>query len=239
MGAERLIKKTMMNKEFLLSAIHDYENGGLGNEDFLKKAHAIYNEYATYSCSLPDAENPYLLGIVFSAFAKYYAENIDYYASIMENALFCFGKVMKTSESVSERQCAAIRMLLLIDENDWVMKGIVHKFFEQRNFELYRQPLLVQKISAQGMAPWTYEVDILTHIGNYCINESRSCGTQSSISSEEMARFNSIRKGDKYHVRWPLVRVPIKQVFDLFQDFISDYVNTPYERRVTQLRYGW
>lgn len=228
-----------MNKEFLLSAIHDYENGGLENEDFLKKAHDIYNGYATYSCPLLDAENPYLLGIVFSAFAKYYAKNIDYYASIMENALFCFGKVMKTSESISERQCAAIRMLLLIDENDWVMKGIVHKFFERMSLELYGQPLLVQKISAQGMAPWTYEVDILTHIGNYCINESRSFSIHSSISSEEMTRFNDIKKSNKYYVRWPLVRVPIKRVFDLFQDFIEDYINTPYERRVTQLRYGW
>lgn len=138
-----------MNKEFLLSIIKDFESGGLENPEFLKKAHTIYNGYATYPSSLPDAENPYLLGIVFSHFAKYYQQNIDYYASILENALFCFIKVIKNSEaSRSERHCAAISMLLLIDNNEWAMKGIAHKFFEKKCQQLYGSPLMVQQILA-------------------------------------------------------------------------------------------
>ena len=50
-----------MNKEFLLSAISDFENGGLENPEFLKKAHTTYNGYATYPSTLPNAENPYFL----------------------------------------------------------------------------------------------------------------------------------------------------------------------------------
>ena len=127
-------------EDFLVSTIHDYENGGLKNGEFLKKAHGIYNSYANFSCSLPSAEHPYLLGIVFAGFAKYYARNINCYASIIENALFCFSTVMKESESCSERQCAAIRMLLLIDDNNEVMRGIAHKFYQKNYQELYGHP---------------------------------------------------------------------------------------------------
>lgn len=226
-----------MTKEFLISTIRDYEKGGLKNEDFLKKAHSIYNEYATYPSPLPNAENPYLLGCIFSAFAQYYSNNIDYYTCIIENALFCFCKVIKESASTIEKQCAAIRMLLLIDDNNWVMKGIVHKFYEKRCYELYGQPLMVQQMLSQGMEPWTFETDILKHIACYCINESDSDCEHACISSIEMQHFNNIIQSNKYNIRFPLVNVSADQVFDLLFRFIKDYIETPYERRITQLHY--
>lgn len=229
----------MRTKELLVSAISDYENGGLQNRGFLQKAHKIYNSFAAYPCSLPNAEHPYLLGIIFSAFAKYYADNIDYYTSIMENALFCYSKVMKTSESCSERQCAAIRMLLLIDDNERVMKGIAHRFYEKKCLELYGQPLMMQRMLAQGMDPWTFEIDILKHIGNYCIEESSPNDKHSFISATEIKCFNNIKKTGKYEVEWPLVSVPAERVFLLFFEFVGEYIRTPYERRITNLRYGW
>lgn len=221
-------------ENLLVSTINDYNNGGLENEEFKKKAHEIYNSYANYSCSLPRTKYPYLLGIVFAGFAKYYKGNIDYYTSIMENALYCFAKCMKDSDSLSERQCAAMRLLLLIDDNDWVMKGIAHKFFEKRCQELYNSPSIVQQIIASKMEPWTFETDILVNLGNYCLEQSDAESVHSSISSSEM---NNLM--DKYNVRFPLVQVSPKQVFELFFDFILEYVSTPYERRVTMLRYGW
>ncbi|MDO4165297.1 MAG: hypothetical protein Q4D56_13085 [Bacteroides sp.] len=229
----------MSNQEILSSAIQDYEKGGLLNEAFLSKAHSIYNEYATFPSPLPNAEHPYLLGIVFSYFAKYYSKNIDYYTCIMENALFCFFKVMSTSLSQSECQCAAMRVLLLIEDNDWVMKGIAHKFYEQRCQELYGQPLMVQSFLARGMEPWTFETDILRQIGYYCIKKSSSDGKQSMISSSDTERFKSIVKSGKYNVTWPLVTVSPDRVYELFFKFISGYIGTPYERRITQLRYNW
>ena len=223
----------------LVSTIDDYNNGGLENEEFVKKAHEIYNSYANYSCSLPRTQYPYLLGVMFAGFAKYYKGNIDYYTSIMENALYCFAKCMKVSDSLSERQCAAMRLLFLIDDNDRVMKGIAHNFFEKRCQELYGSPLIVQQILANGMDPWTFETDILVNIGNYCIEQSDAESVHSCISSTEMDNFEKLKKMGKYNVRFPLVQVSPKQVFELFFDFILEYVSTPYERRVTMLRYGW
>lgn len=227
-----------MNKEFLLSTINDFENGGLESPEFLKKAHSIYNEYATFPNPLPNAETPYLLGIVFSYFAKYYKRNIDYYASILENALFCFIRVIKdTNVGRSEHQCAAIRMLLLIDDNEWAMKGIAHKFYEKNCQQLYGSPLMVQQMIAQGMEPWTFEIDLLKNLGSFCIKESSSGNHQSSISALDMERFSVIKRKGKYSTQWPLVRVPSKRVFELFAEFISEYVDTPYERRITPLYY--
>lgn len=224
-----------MDIELLNSAIKDYDNGGLANVDFIQKAHRIYNSYATFPTSLPNAEHPYLLGIVFADFAKYYSNNINIYTSIVENALFCFAKVMKTSSSQSEKQCAAIRMLLLISDNDRVMKGIAHTFYEKRPQELYGQPLFMQQFIAQGMEPWTYETDILVNLGSHCIDESDSEEKKSLISKEDMDRFNNIVKSQKYKLEYPLVIVSAERVFDLFFDFIAEFIKTPYERRITML----
>lgn len=226
-------------KDFLEAAINDFDNGGLKNKDFLSKAHQIYNAYANYSCGLPRAEHPYLHGIVFADFAKYYSHDINYYTSIAENALYCFSKVMRKSESVSERQCAAIRMLLFIDDNDWVMKGIAHFFIEKKCQELYGQQLLVHKMLAERMDPWVYETDILKNIGTYCLEQSSSCNHHSFISSEEMKSYDAIKNSSKYQRGvWTLARVSIERVFEMFSDFLKEFVSTPYERRVTMLRYS-
>ena len=226
----------MINSEILSSAIKDYEMGGLYNEEFLKKAHLVYNACATFPPNvLNNFENPYLLGVVFSYFAKYYSNNRNHYTSIMENALFCFDRVMRLGRSASESQCAAKRMLLLVDDNDWVMKGIAHKFYEQRCQELYGQSLMFQKILAQGMDAWTFEEDILRLIGSYCIEKSSSDNKQSYVSAIDSERFKRIVQSGKYNLEWPLVKVPVERVYELFSEFICEYVNTPYQRRITLL----
>lgn len=227
-----------MNKEFLLSTISDFENGGLENPEFLKKAHSVYNWYARYPSPLPNDKNHYLLGIIFSHFAKYYQQNIDYYDSILENALFCFIKVINnTDTTLSENQYAAIRMLLLIDDNEWAMKGIAHKFFEKKCQQLYDSPLIVQQIIAQGMEPWTFEIDLLKNLGFICIEKSCSDNQHSFISASDMERFSTIKRNGKYSTKWPLVNVSADRVFDLFAEFISEYIYKPYERRITHLHY--
>lgn len=228
-----------MNNKFLLSTISDFENGGLENPEFLRKAHLTYNKYANDSCSLPDAENPYLLGTIFSYFAKYYQQNIDYYTSILENALFCFIKVIKnTNISCSEHQYAAIRMLLLINDNEWAMKGIAHQFYKKKCEQLYDSPLIIQQMLAQGMDPWTYETDLLKNLGFYCIEQSDSDNRHSFISASDMKRFSILKNNGKYSIDWTLVCVSYERVFELFAEFISEYIHTPYERRITHLHYN-
>ena len=226
----------MINSEILSSAIKAYEKGGLYDEEFLKKAHLIYNSCATFPPNvLNNSESPYLLGVVFSYLAKYYSDNINHYTSIVENALFCFDRAMKPDVSISEYQCAAMRMLLLIDDNDCVMKGIAHKFYEQKCQELYGQPLMFQRMLAQGMDAWTFEMDILKHIGFCCIMRGCSVNKYSIISALDYERFTRLTGSGKYDVEWPLVKVSEERVYELFSEFISEYVNTPYERRITLL----
>lgn len=215
--------------EFLKSAITDYDN--LVETDFLNKAHQIYNAYATYPCPLPKAEHPYLLGIVFSKFAKYYAKDINIYTSIIENALFCYIKVIKNSESISERQCAAIRMILLIDDNEWVMKGIARKFCEKHRQELFGFPFYDET--------YDYERDILKSIEKYCNKCSSTTCKQSYISHAEMQHFLSIKKSldipfDLFKNPTRLTKYP-NQVFELFSEHITDIINTLYLRRITAL----
>lgn len=225
-------------EEMLRSAIRNYYDGGLNNENFVKDAHRIYNEYVGFPCSLPQAEHHYLLGIIFSGFARYYEDNIDYYTCIMENALYCFFKVINESTSQSERQCAAIRMLLLIDGNDWVMKGITRKFRDKHCQKLYGQPLMHIQIISQGLStPWDYENDILRIIGCVCLEMFGSSKT-SFISHGEMMLFDRIKSSGKYtHSMWGLANMPDESVFQLYYEFITEYINTPYERRLTQLVY--
>ncbi len=224
-------------KEYIETAINDQKNGGLQNDDFVKKAHAIYNIFATFPCSLPASGQQYPLGIIFSCLAQYYSGNIDHYTSIMENALFCFSNVMKASESCDERQNAAIRMLLLIDGNDWIMKSITHKFFKRKCNELYGTSLIDQQMIARKLEPWTFETDILKHLGRYCIEESATTSPEQILSVSEIRRFNELKENGKYSIQWPLVNISPARVFDLFCEYIKDTVSTSCERRATQLQY--
>lgn len=97
----------------------------------------------------------------------------------------------------------------------------------------------MQSILAQGMEPWTFEIDILKNIGSYCIGLSSSNDKHSFISATEMKCFNYIKRSGKYEVEWPLVSVPAERVFYLFSEFLREFIRTPYERRITYLRYGW
>lgn len=237
MGADAVKNDSVMvDPKILVSAIQDFERGGIQSDDFLKKAHLVYNACATFppTC-LVESEHPYLLGCVFAYFAKYYSNNIDYYTSIIENALFCFCRVMKENLSESESQCASIRMLLLIEDNEWVMKGIVHKFCEQRCQELYGQPLVFHRMLAQSMDAWAFEMDVLKLLAFYCIERSSSKAKHSFISSSDTSRYMKIVKSGKYGVEWPLVQVSMEQVYEMFSEFVRESVNTPFERRIAQL----
>lgn len=235
-----------MNNELqnlLKSAINDFNDSGLYNDAFLTKAHQIYNSFACYSCPLPSSEHPYLLGVVFSYFARYYKDNIDKYTSIIENALFCFLKVIydKTEFKV-ERQSAAIRLLLLIDSHDWVMKGILRKFYDKHCDVLFNIPQSHGSVFRSLMSmdnPWIIEEDMLKCIGNICIGLTTSNTTYSEISAIEMKSFNELKAKDAYNDSWGhLIEIPLNKFFKMFYAHITDIINTPYERRITHLYYN-
>ena len=235
-----------MNNELqnlLKSAINDFNNNGLYNDNFLTKAHQIYNSFAYYSCPLPSSEHPYLLGIVFSNFARYYKEDIDKYTSIIENALFCFLRVIyDKTESKVERQSAAIRLLLLIDSHDWVMKGILRKFYDKSCDVLFNIPQTHGSIFRSLMSmdnPWIIEEDMLKCIGNICLELTESSNTHAELSATEMNTFNQIKRKDAYNDQWGhLIEVPLNKFFKMFYNHITNIVNTPYERRITHLYYN-
>lgn len=236
MTITELITDGKEQEDKLQACFQEFQNGGNRNPEFLNLAHKVYNEYATFPCMLPTADRLYLLGIIFSEFAPSYSDDINIYTSIMEDALFCFFKMIRTSTSVSEKQCAAIRMLLLIEDNDWVMKGITRKFRDKYSQELYGQPSFMTQMISQGMEPWSYEEDILRMLGAYCIYVSDSNGKHSYISHSEMQQFHQIKQSGKYELRWPLVNMSMDSVFDLYYQHIFEIINTPFERRITKLR---
>ena len=231
----------IMNKELqniLISAIKDYNERGLYDVTFLSKAHKIYNEFAYFSCPLPLSDHPYLLGIVFSYFSEYYKNDIDTYTSIIENALFCFFRVIKENEFQMERQSAAIRLLLLIDRNDWVMKGITRKFYTKNCEVLFGMPFdLHQIFEYRGLGQWVVEGDILRILGHQCTLIADSNSSHVSISETDMRDYHKLLNENKYRGDWPLVKISTEQLFEMYDDFIRDFINTPYERRITQLIY--
>lgn len=234
-----------MNNELqnlLRSAINDFNDSGLYNDAFLTKAHQIYNSFAYYSCPLPFSEHPYLLGVVFSYFARYYKDDIDKYTSIIENALFCFLRVIYDTEFKVDRQSAAIRLLLLIDSHDWVMKGILRNFYDKNCDVLFNIPQSHGSIFRSLMSiddPWIIEEDMLKCIGNICIDLTTSNTIHSEISAIEMKSFNELKTKDAYNAhRGHLIEVPLNKFFKMFYTHITDIINTPYERRITHLYYN-
>lgn len=230
-----------MSTEFqnlLKSAIDDYSDRGLYDKAFLTKVHQIYNAFAHYPCPLPSAEHPYSLGIVFSYFCEYYKNDIDKYTSIIENALFCFFRVINESEFTIEKQSATIRLLLLIDKNDWVMKGIMKKFYMRYCDTLYGMPLEIHKLLHDSFEPWTFETDLLSRLGERCIEIASSDTAHSVLSQQEMQKFNELKTGEKYVSYFPLIKISTEELFRLFNDFINEFIRTPYERRITHLYYN-
>ena len=232
-----------MNNELqniLQSTINDFNDSGLYSDAFLTKAHQIYNSFAYYSCPLPSSEHPYLLGVVFSHFALYYKDDIDKYTSIIENALFCFLRVIYDTEFKAERQSAAIRLLLLIDGHDWVMKGILRKFYDKHCDILFNIPQSHGSVFRSLMSmdnPWIIEEDMLKCIGSICIELTASKSTYSEISAIEMKSFDELK--EKYNSRWGhLIEVPLNKFFKMFYEHITEIINTPYERRITHLFYN-
>ena len=183
-----------------------------------------------------------MLGVVFSHFALYYKDDIDKYTSIIENALFCFLRVIYDTEFKAERQSAAIRLLLLIDGHDWVMKGILRKFYEKHCDMLFNIPLSHGSVFRSLMSmddPWIIEEDMLKCIGSICVELTASKSTYPEISAIEMKSFNGLKGKDIYNNPWGhLIEVPLNKFFKMFYSHITEIVNTPYERRITHLYYN-
>ena len=88
---------------------------------------------------------------------------------------------------------------------------------------------MYNQILSNGMAPWTFEIDIITHIASECISRGKSHDKPLMISDQEIKHFASLSNEDRYHVRYPLVKIKPDEVFELFFGFISEYVTTPFE----------
>ncbi len=227
----------MSESEALLdNALIAYDNGNM--ELFKDYAASLYNEYCSYPSPLEhNNPHPYLLGTVYSRMAQFYAYNINAFASIIENALYCFSKTIIESDDVVEKQCAAQRMVLLLDDNWWFMQQVAKNFIKFSGNKLYRDySELTFSILSGGMTPNAYEDDILGQLGYYCVKVAQSNSVHSFISVEETARYKSCinDKRFQYHP-WALTNVKDEKLFELFYEFLSLIVQSMVKRRVMRL----
>lgn len=223
--------------DFLINdALTAYDVGDI--ELFKERAISLYNKYCSYPSPLEhNNPHPYLLGTIYSRMAQFYVYDINTFASIIENALYCFSKTIIESDDIVEKQCAAKRMVLLLDDNWGFMQQVAKNFIKFSGHKLYRDySELTFSILSRGMTPNAFEDDILGQLGYYCVEITQSNSVHSFISVEETARYESCIKDKRFQYHpWALTNIKDEKLFELFYEFLSLIVRSMVERRVTLL----
>lgn len=224
----------MSQQNLLLNdAVEAYYSGNM--EEFMSIAKSIYNACAVFPTPIINAQHKYLMGTVFAYFAPFNIRNIDVYTTAIENAYYCLSTVVIKTEYTSEKNCAAIRLLLLIDENRQVMLHIASRFVKERSSRISNKPALNISVLNSIMNN-AYDEDVLRIIGGYLIHEISSNGKNSFISENEMQHYNEILRQDRYSTMLSLFDVTAETLFMEMHNFVLSVINMPYERRITQLR---
>ena len=232
------ITDLIVDKDMELNrAIKLYDAGHISG--FKRLAVDFYNEYCNFPSTLlfDEERNIYSMGIIYSRMAQFYTEDINVYATIIENAIYCFSKIITTTDNIVNKQSAAIRLLLLFKDNWGLMLQVAKNLIKTRGSQLYGDySSLSFSILASGLEPYTYENDILRQLGHYCVKESQSNNTHTSISASEMSQYELCVKSGKFsYNEWALTKLGGKDLFDIFYGFIEEIIKTPYERRTTKL----
>ena len=220
-------------ENILNEVIKAYDSGEIDN--FKNLARRIYNSFAVYPSNLGVANHKYLLGQIFSDYAPFLQNDIDAYTTAIENAYFCLSTVVIKSENISERNCAAIRMLLLVDENRRVMLNIASRFIKERSSRVCDKPAINISV-LNGLMNNAFDEEVLRIIGGYLISEVSSSEKKSFISENEMNRYNELLRKDCYSTRYSLFNVSPQTLFLEMRDYIRYVIDAPYERRMKQLK---
>ena len=219
-------------EKVLKETITAFETGEL--DKFKDLARQIYNAFSCYPSNLSSVSHKYLLGQIFSDYAPFIENNINAYTTALENAYFCLASVVINSEYISQKNCAAIRLLLLIDENRQVMLHIASRFIKERSSRVSHKPAINVGILNSIMNN-AFDEEVLRIVGGFLINEISSSEKKSFIPQNEMYRYNMILQKNCYNTKWSLFDATPEEVFLELYNYILYVINEPYERRMTPL----
>lgn len=214
----------MAFENLLRSTIQDFESGESKNEEFLKKAHQIYDAFNSYPCPLISIENAYLMGIIFSDLALAEREDKDFCNQVIGNAAYCFLEVIEKGKTLRVRQSAAVKLAILLDRENEVVSKVVAAFRKHKGTSIFVDP----KVSGDGKVDLvSYDTELLKELGMYCVKFGGVAERIDSLSAEEKKRFEAIKKSRKFHVENPKLKVSLASLCRMFSDFITEHVTMP------------
>ncbi len=186
---------------------------------FADDAICVYDSHHA-CCELLNTNHHYLLGTIFSYMAELYKFKSNIYLTLVESSIYCFAKIITQGRDSVERQNAAKRLVLLIDENEVAMLNIANRFLEAGFAEGYN----------------VYEVNKM--MGVFGVYTASKLGWHSSLSEKENNKYENILKEKKYPLGISVLGPwsPEKKVFESFIQFIDKIVGYPDNRRMA---YSW
>lgn len=219
----------MAFENLLKSAIQDYECGGLKNEEFLRKAHQIYDAFNSYPCPLLSIDNAFLMGIIFSDMAQAERENKEFYNQAIGNAGYCFLEVIEKGQTLRMRQYAAVKLAILLDHENEAVNKVVSAFRKHKGAELFDKP----EVSADGQVDLeSYDSELLKELGMYCVKFGEAAVRGADMSDSEKEQFDEIKKSQKFHVDKKRAKVTPVRLCRMFSDFINEHVTLSEKKSV-------
>lgn len=98
---------------------------------FHEKAILVYNYFAAHPQLLETIEHTYIVGVFYS-YIEGALRDTDLSTIPVENAFYCFAKTMENDMSDwTEKQCAAIRLFILMYNNGCDTERIIGKVFKK------------------------------------------------------------------------------------------------------------
>lgn len=207
-------------EELLRTTIKHYNDGNM----YAFKDYAIRIYDSQHACCelIRTDKHHYLLGTIFSYMAEFYKFKTNIWLTLVESSLYYFSKTIVISKDSVERQNAAKRMLLLIEENEVAVMNIVKRFVEAGSVAGYN----------------AHEVNRM--LGIYCVNIASKPGRHSFLGERDDRRYENILKQNKYpsgvlSILFSSLSAEAK-VFKAFVTFIDEVVGDPDGRRMA---YSW
>lgn len=210
--------------EHLQKAIEAFESEDPQSMDlFYTNAIPVYNHFAQFPDELGSIDNPYLIGIVYS-YLEGALRDTNMADACYEKACYCFAKVM-TTESNYEKQCAAMRLFLLMNDNGMSAFELCCKAFEKSCLEIEGVFYEEFKVKA-GLRLQKYLNYIESCIKQYVYSLFVKAQNHSYISVQDMARVRMYINYGNYEnfVETPYSLGP-KFYFEMFYQYLKEIMN--------------
>lgn len=169
---------------------------------FIKKAVSIYNYFAVDPELFSVIENTYLVGVFYSYFESF-LRNTNLSLVAVENAFYFLAKTMENDMlDWNERQCAAMRIFILMHDNGYDTGRITHfEIFKRNSMKFFGTDYhtFLKKINFLGFEEQkimrgkmeNLQKDIEHGVMSYCYSIFNSEINSSFLSDAEMHRLKS------------------------------------------------